>query len=115
MEYYYKIWSILQISPTLQKVFDKKPMITNNTSKILSELIGHTLQGGKAIPASVNFKQPGHNFNKHKNFTLVEQINNTINTDTHTTKIRLKRRKYFWILKLDTTTPKGLNQKLNNV
>ena len=46
MEYYYKIWSILQISPTLQKVFDKKPMITNNTSKILRELIGHTLQGG---------------------------------------------------------------------
>ena len=31
------------------------------------------------------------------------------------TKIRLKRREDFWILKLDTLTSKGLNQELNNV
>ena len=69
----------------------------------------------KAIPASIHFKQPGHNFNKHAKFTLIEQINNTINTDIDTIKIRLKRREYFWILKLDTLTPRELNQKLNNV
>ena len=37
----------------------------------------------KAIPASIHFKQPGHNFNKHAKFVLIEQINNTINTNYH--------------------------------
>ena len=69
----------------------------------------------KAIPASIHFKQPGHNFNKHAKFTLIEQINNTINTDIDTIKIRLKRREDFWILKLDTLTPKGLNKDFNKV
>ena len=35
----------------------------------------------KAIPASIHFKQPGHNINKHAKFTLIEQINSAINTD----------------------------------
>ena len=69
----------------------------------------------KAIPASIHFKQPGHNFNKHAKFTVIEQINNTINTDIDTIKIRLKGREDFWILKLDTLTQKGLDQELNNV
>ena len=42
----------MQISPTLQKVFDKKPMITYKRNKTLSELIGgHTLPGGKIFQA----------------------------------------------------------------
>ena len=69
----------------------------------------------KAIPTSTYFKQPGYNFNKHAKFTLIEQINKTINTDIDKIKIRLKRKEDFWILKLDTLTPKGLNQELNNV
>ena len=41
---------ILQASPTLQKVFDKKPMITYKRNKNVGELIGgHTLQGGKVF------------------------------------------------------------------
>ena len=56
----------------------------------------------KAIPASIHFEQPGPNFNKHAKFTLIEQINNTINTDINIIKRRLKRREDFWILKLDT-------------
>ena len=49
----------------------------------------------KASPASIHFKQPGHNFNKHAKFTLIEQINNTINTDIDTIKMRLRRREDF--------------------
>ena len=49
----------------------------------------------KAILASIHFKQPGHNFDKHAKFTLTEQINNTINTDTDTIKTRLRRREGF--------------------
>ena len=33
----------------------------------------------KAVSASIHFKQPGHNFNKHAKFTLIEQTKNTIN------------------------------------
>ena len=49
----------------------------------------------KAIPASIHFKQPGHNFNKQTKFTLIEEINNTINTDIDKIKIKLKRREEF--------------------
>ena len=69
----------------------------------------------KSITVSIHFKQPGHNFNKYSKFILIEQINNTINTDINTIKMRLKRRKDFWILKLDPPTPEGLNEELNNV
>ena len=34
----------------------------------------------KAIPASIHFKQPRHNFNKHSNSTLIKQVSNTIRT-----------------------------------
>ena len=48
--YYYKKLGILQISPSLPKVFDKKPMITYQRNKNLGELIkGHNLQGGKVF------------------------------------------------------------------
>ena len=49
----------------------------------------------KANPASIHLKQPGHNFNKHAKFTLIEQINNIINTDIDSIKIRLKRKEDF--------------------
>ena len=45
-----KNWNILQISPTLQKIFDRKPMITYKRNENLGELIGgDTLQGGKVF------------------------------------------------------------------
>ena len=51
-----KNWNILQISPTPQKVFDKKPMITYKRNKNLGELIGgHTLQGGKVFKTSPSY------------------------------------------------------------
>ena len=41
-------WNILEVSPTLQKVYDKKPMVTYKRNKNLDGLInGHTRQGGK--------------------------------------------------------------------
>ena len=46
----------------------------------------------KATPASIHFKQSGHNCNKHAKFTLIQETNNAINTDINTIKIRLERR-----------------------
>ena len=59
----------------------------------------------KVIPASIHFKQPGHYFNKHAKFSLIEQINNAVNTAIDKIKIRLKRREDFWILKHGILTP----------
>ena len=64
---------------------------------------------------SLHFKQPGHDFNKHVKSYFMEQINNTINTDIDTIKTKLRRREDFLILKRDTLTLEGLNEKLDNV
>ena len=45
-----------------------------------------------SISASIHFRQHGHNFNKNAKFTLIEQINNIVNTDIDTIKIGPKRR-----------------------
>ena len=45
----------------------------------------------------------------------MEQLTETENVSKTTSKLRLKLREDFLILKLDTLSPKGLNQELNNV
>ena len=54
-----KNWSILQISPTLRKVFDKKPMITYKRNKNHGQLIGgHTSTRRKSLQDSPsNYKR----------------------------------------------------------
>ena len=69
----------------------------------------------KSITANLHFRKPGHSFDLHAKFTLIEQLSNIHTTDKETLKFRLKRREDFWIQKLETLTPKGLNQELNNV
>ena len=56
----------------------------------------------KAIPVGKHFNQTGHNFNQD-----IEETSNEI------LKERLKTRETFWIKKLKTVTPLGLNQDLN--
>ena len=68
----------------------------------------------KVVPVSIHFKQPGHNFNKHAKFTLIKQINDTINTDINTIKIKLKKKADFWKLKHDTLTPERLNHEFSS-
>ena len=65
-----------------------------------------------AIPASRHFSGKNHNFNTHAKFILIEQIRH-VDIDTEKIKERLKQRENFWILTLETLTPKGLNQELN--
>ena len=63
----------------------------------------------------VHFRKEGHNFIQHAKFTLIEELTEMENVTKATLKLRLKRREDFWILKLDSLSPKGLNQELNNV
>ena len=69
----------------------------------------------KAIPACNHFKINGHNFMKYAKFTIIEQLTEISNVSKDTLRLRLKRREDFWIIKLETLAPKGLNQELNNV
>ena len=53
-----------------------------------------------------------HIFNRDASFIIVEQIRkSTLSRDTM--KNLLKERENFWILKLETLKPKGINQELN--
>ena len=67
----------------------------------------------KAIPASNHFKIHGHNFMKHAKFTLIEQLTEISNVSKDTLRLRLKRREHFWVIKLETLAPKGVNQNKN--
>ena len=65
-----------------------------------------------AIPASRHFSGKNHNFNTHVKFIPIKQISH-VDIDTEKNKEKLKQRENFWILTLETLTPKGLNQELN--
>ena len=69
----------------------------------------------KSIPADFHFRKPGNSFNLHAKHTLIEQLSNIDTAVKETLKFQWKRREDFWIQKLETLTPKGLNQELNNV
>ena len=44
---------------------------------------------------------------------VIEKLRNIRKTSTETLKERLKQRENFWIMKLETLAPLGLNQDLN--
>ena len=66
-----------------------------------------------SIPASRHFKT-NHDFNKDAKFTIIERIENTSRPAEVLTQ-QLKRRENFWIKKLGTLAPDGLNQELNTI
>ena len=66
-----------------------------------------------SILACKHFNEQNHNFQQHAEFTLIEQIKKQ--TTAEETRIILKRRKNFWVLRLKTLSPDGLNEKLNNI
>ena len=67
----------------------------------------------KAIPVDKHFNQTGHNFKLHAKFIKTEQLQEIEKTSNEILKERLKTRETFWITKLKTLTPSGLDQDLN--
>ena len=63
------------------------------------------------IPAAKHFSV-NHDFNRDAKFTIIEEIKDTSKTQGEKRSILL-RRENFWIKKLKTLTPLGLNQGLN--
>ena len=67
----------------------------------------------KAIPEDKHFSQTEHIFNLHAKFIIIEQLQELEKTSNEILKERLKTRETFWITKLKTLTPSGLDQDLN--
>ena len=66
----------------------------------------------KVIWADKHFQENGHGFNKHTRFMTINRLTNT-NLDKEILREHLIQRENFWIQKLETLYPKGLNQELN--
>ena len=60
-----------------------------------------------------HFNNQNHNFQQHAEFTLIEQIKKQRTAEE--TRILLKRRANFWVLKQKTLYPVGLIQEINNI
>ena len=66
-----------------------------------------------AIPVFKHFNRHDLDFNNHGKIIIIEQVRNIRTTSTETLKERLKQQENFWIMKLETLAPLGLNQDLN--
>ena len=66
-----------------------------------------------AINVCKHFREPGHKFNLHAKFTIIEQLKNQEKPVEHMRQT-LEGREDFWIKKLQTLHPNGFNKELNN-
>ena len=63
-------------------------------------------------PCDKHFQMPGNNFNTHAKFTIIEEVYNKLLSQWKIPSL-LEYREDFWILKLQTLSPQGLNISLN--
>ena len=91
-----------------------KPYVGKIETSANERINNHRKDSKKAhsIPVDAHYLTPGHDFNKHARFTLIEQIRKKNLNKQEITKL-LKERENFWIMKLNTLTPDGFNQELN--
>ena len=66
-----------------------------------------------SIDIDQHFRLPGHDFNQHAVFTIIEKMNVTNKSKKELREI-LERREDFWVMELKTLKPLGLNAKLNH-
>ena len=64
------------------------------------------------IAVDTHFLEPGHDFDKHAKFTIIEMITNTNLRGTQLTNL-LKKREDFWMQKLHPIGNNGFNKGLN--
>ena len=66
------------------------------------------------IRADRHFNCPDHEFNRDAKFTVIEELKNTDTFDKKKVKYILEKREDFWMIKLKTIHPDGLNDGLNH-
>ena len=65
-----------------------------------------------AILTCRHFQQQSHNFNSHAKFIIIDKLVNT-SSSKDILRERLIQRENFWIEKVKTLVPYGLNQELS--
>ena len=65
-----------------------------------------------SLPCDKHFQMPVHNFNAHAKFTIIEEVYNKSLSKLKICQL-LEHMEDFWILKLQTLSPQGLNISLN--
>ena len=73
----------------------------------------HDVTSATGLAFDRHFDQPGHNFDHDARFILIEQITNHALSKADTRKI-LESREDYWMQKLRTLTPHGLNDRLTS-
>ena len=73
----------------------------------------HDVNSPTGLAFDRHFDQPGHNFDHDARFILIEQITNRTLSKEETRKL-LEQREDFWMQRLQTLAPKGLNDRLNS-
>ena len=61
------------------------------------------------IRADRHFNCPDHEFNRNAKFTVIEELKNTDTFDERKVEYILEKREDFWMIKLKTIHPDGLN------
>ena len=61
-----------------------------------------------------HFALPGHNFNEHARFTLIEQVRDHRNNTKLENRRLLEEREDYWMARLKTIKPHGLNDGFND-
>ena len=72
----------------------------------------HDVTSSNGCPFDKHFALPGHDFNKHARFTLIEQINDRNMSKSETRRL-LEDREDYWMTRLRTLQPEGMNDHLN--
>lgn len=60
-----------------------------------------------------HFRSPGHDFDSHAKFTIIEELKQK-NKPKHTMRKILEQREDSWVIKLRTLNPDGFNKELND-
>ena len=72
----------------------------------------HDVTSPNGCPFDKHFALPRHDFNQHARFTLIEQINDKGLTKAETREL-LEDRGDYWMLRLQTLNPNGMNNHIN--
>ena len=74
----------------------------------------HDVTSESGLAFDKHFDQKDHDFDHHARFILIEQIKNRNNLSKLENRRILEQREDFWIQKLKTLAPFGLNDRLNS-
>ena len=74
----------------------------------------YDVKSPKGLAFDKHFNEPGHDYNHHARFILIEQVRQHQQLTPAENRKILEDREDFWMMKLKTLTPLGHNDSLNS-